>query len=580
MAADGLLGEVEAVRDRLITGQLEWLGQRWPQMTGDWLTQLWTLDPVSQTHWPGAGAKAGYRHRGGRGDVKFVWEPNRLQVLQPLALLAAHGDTAATQLGWDILDGWMVANPPYQGVNWSSGIEAASRIVSVLVFLSGAGRIDPSRSNKVRRFIAAHVRPISRYPSLHSSANNHRIAELASLLLTSICAPALRSAIGEPGALVADLEAQIVRQFHPDGVGAEQSPTYTAYSLEWLTLAAVAAEAASLTISSTYRGRLRAASEHLTWLSDEAGHLPRIGDDDEGRVIALSMTPEPRYAASVAAMATRWLGEPQQSSSLRDPALRDFIGAAAKTSTPAPAPSGERHFADGGYTVSRRPTPSGQAVLTVDHGALGFLSIAAHGHADALSILLSWGDEPVLVDAGTFLYHAGGSQRDRMRGSSVHNTLVIKADDQSRIVGPFAWTDHAETQVVSYDNCKLVAQCLGWQRRFSVIHERRMDWAQEGIIRVEDRLIGRIARPLKWTSGLSLAPNCQIDLAGGVAKVTTPRGRNLVLRAENTEWHGERSVYSTAFNKIVEIDRLELRGSYAPGKDIGRVAAFSVELQP
>ena len=40
------------------------------------------------------------------------------------------------------------------------------------------------------------------------------------------------------------------------------------------------------------------------------------------------------------------------------------------------------------------------AVLTFDHGPVGYLSIAAHGHADTLAVWLSVGSQPIFVDAG------------------------------------------------------------------------------------------------------------------------------------------------------------------------------------
>ncbi len=40
-----------------------------------------------------------------------------------------------------------------------------------------------------------------------------------------------------------------------------------------------------------------------------------------------------------------------------------------------------------------------------DAAPLGFLSIAAHGHADALSFILHVDGSPILVDPGTFMYH-------------------------------------------------------------------------------------------------------------------------------------------------------------------------------
>ena len=106
-ASDAHVRAATTVRDRLQRGELGWLGQSWPSLGENWTATLWTLDPVSGSHWPGAGSRAGYRDKQHRGDVKFVWEPNRLQVLQPLALLAARGDAEAEQLGWKILEaGW------------------------------------------------------------------------------------------------------------------------------------------------------------------------------------------------------------------------------------------------------------------------------------------------------------------------------------------------------------------------------------------------------------------------------------------------------------------------------------------
>ena len=87
-----------------------------------------------------------------------------------------------------------------------------------------------------------------------------------------------------------------------------------------------------------------------------------------------------------------------------------------------------------------RRTISGRKTLMVmDHGPLGHLSIAAHGHADALALWLHIGDQPVLVDAGTYLYHSGGAWRDRLRGTPLHNTLSLDDRNSSRIAGPFNW---------------------------------------------------------------------------------------------------------------------------------------------
>jgi hypothetical protein len=88
-------------REALATmdGRFCFFGRSWPigpDAAPWWDDEIWLTDPVSGTLWPGAEAFAfdvSYR-TGARewGDVKFVWELNRLQVLPPLALHARLND--------------------------------------------------------------------------------------------------------------------------------------------------------------------------------------------------------------------------------------------------------------------------------------------------------------------------------------------------------------------------------------------------------------------------------------------------------------------------------------------------------
>ncbi len=552
-------------------GQFRYLGQSWPApAAADWWDgDIWTLDPVSGEAWPGRGVftyDVSYRHVRDRGDVKFVWELNRLQFLQPMALDAAlSGDPTAFADVWSILAGWMAANPPYQGINWNSGIEAASRVISVLAvveFAQAAGA--PVDQALVSRFLAAHLRWLDRYPSLFSSANNHRVAELVAIFAACLAAPDLPRGERLAAAAQAELEREIGNIFFADGVGGEQSPTYAAYSLEWFVLAGAWGEAAGRPFSQAYRDRAASAATHLTWLLDEAGQAPRIGDDDEGRVLCLGQAPDDRYPASIAALTQRWLGEPEIASALRPIALRDLVCPRQARARAATAPSGFHAFAEGGYSIWRRPTAKGALVLTLDHAPLGFLSIAAHGHADALSVWLHWGDEAVFVDAGTYLYHSGGAWRDAFRGTPAHNTVCLAGADQSRIVGAFNWSDHAKARLVGIEGEAVIAEHDGYLKRFRLTHRRAVRWTQEGALEIEDSLVG--AGAADWTSGLTLAPGVTAEVAEGQALITTPTGRRLRLIAEPA-WGLSlaTAAYSPAFNEKIETARLELSGRHEAG---------------
>ena len=84
-----------------------------------------------------------------------------------------------------------------------------------------------------------------------------------------------------------------------------------------------------------------------------------------------------------------------------------------------------------------------------DHGPHGFLSIAAHAHADALSIELRCGGVDVLVDPGTYTYQGEPEWRSYFRSTIGHNCLELGGQDQSVAGGPFLWTRSADAREVS-----------------------------------------------------------------------------------------------------------------------------------
>jgi hypothetical protein len=551
--------EIEAEVLRIRGRRFRLLNQDWPS-TSDW-DSVWHLDPVTGSNWPGAETfafQSSYRRVPDKGDVKFVWEVNRLQFLPTFALAKEVG------LLSEILESWMAQNPPFQGINWTSGIEAASRVVSVLAAFAFLDREAQLRLDaRVRSFLGAHLFWIQRYPSLYSSANNHRVAELVGIFLSAICMPGAPNAPKLIAEMRESLEDRMQHLFHPDGVGAEQSVTYAAYALEWFALAGVAADATNVSFDVGYKGRAAKAADWLRWLMDDDGGTPAIGDGDETRVLAIRQEPEVRYAASVVGLVTRWLDAPDLSSPTQDANLRDLWGAAE--SEPARAlPLGTRVFEDGGYTVFREATAHGHLVCIFDHGPLGFESIAAHGHADALSVWLSWGDEPIFVDAGTYLYHSGGEWRDRFRSTAVHNTLTIGDEDQSKIAGPFNWSHHAHAQIVARSSMSIAAEHDGYAAPFGLFHHRTVSLDRLGGIVIEDAVVGNSrATGFAWAVGFTLAPGIKASIAGNGFSISTPKKRMLTIAVEQgrADMRVGGTPVSPAFNHKIESNRLMLCGT-------------------
>jgi hypothetical protein len=216
----------------LLAGRYEALGCQWPSRDVGSLfpPDLWRLDPVTQTLWPDHKTYAfdiDFRHDGSRGDIKYVWEINRLQFLP---VLAAHhlfeSDQTSLSAIEAALGSWHEANPPFGGVGWASGIEVALRAISIILTLDMVGdRLSEASRGQAGQILWASAFWLPRFPSRFSSANNHLVAELAGEYL-------IGRALGHNGdrpwqQLLAELDKQIL----PDGSGAEHTPTFAGFTV-------------------------------------------------------------------------------------------------------------------------------------------------------------------------------------------------------------------------------------------------------------------------------------------------------------------------------------------------------------
>ena len=494
------LGTLKARVQQARDGNFEFLGCRWRNNLkslhdGVPTKEFWLLDPITGKAWPGMDDycfDVGFRNDvASHGDVKYIWELNRLQFLHPVAAdLAATGDVDLTRWTFRTIASWMAANPPYRGINWASGIELSLRLVSFALLLAAVSPPDmePDERIMMRRLIAAHGYWLYRYPSLYSSANNHLIAEGLGLFIAGLLAPDLpdSEAWRKVGRNI--IEAETQKQILEDGVGAEQSPTYQAFTMEMIAFAALLANSIGEPLSAGTLDRLVKGADHLDWLLDSSGYAPAIGDNDEGRTIALPPDREPRYVASIVA-AVGGLTE-RVKSPPRDPHLRDALF--SSPTDQRKAHEGIRIFPTGGYSVVHDRINGRTVDLVFDHGPLGYLSLAAHGHADALAIWLTVGGIPVFIDSGTYLYHTGGLMRSWLRETRAHNTLVLMDQSQSSITGPFMWGAKAKGRLIASKlnpNWLIRGEHDGYVVRFGATHSRCVERNGDEIS-IYDRLIG------------------------------------------------------------------------------------------
>lgn len=521
-------------------GALEFLGTAWPRSdperweAGNPPAEFWLADPLSGEEWPGAECycfSVDYRNlRGRRGDVKYLWELNRLQFLHPIVAEAVRtGDHSWIEWAMRLLESWAHANPPYRGINWTSGIELALRLVTIALVVSAAKQdaLQPKERKFIRQLIAAHGYWLNRYPSRYSSANNHVIAEGLGLLLAGTLAPDLPGAADWVKRARSIFEIELLKQIYPDGVGGEQSPSYEAFVIEMVSTAILVFDSVGSPLPRGVLDRLARGAEFLSCLLDRKGRTPSIGDDDEGRVFAQGISYEPRYVASIVAAVAGLVQRPDLMPSEWDPQLRDAVFHTSRRRSPYA--NGMRVFPIGGYSIIRDTIQGRCTHLAFDHGPLGYLSLAAHGHADALSVWLTIDDQPVFVDAGTFLYHSGGMMRDRFRGTLAHNTINLAGRCQSQISGPFIWSSKANARLISSSplpQWSVTGEHDGYVSHFGVRHVRRIARQVWGIS-IDDHLDG-IAPTVQVNIQFLCHPFLTVSKAGDHVEIW--REREVLLR--------------------------------------------------
>lgn len=477
------------------------------------------------------------------GDIKYLWEPSRHHVL---ALLAqawhATGDVRYLDTFAEWLDSWIEQNPHPLGPHWSSSLECGIRLInwSIAWHLMGAGAggslLEGRRPGLIARWRDAvhwHLRFVHGRLSAHSSANNHLVGELAGLYVGLATWPCWRSMAGWRADVRARLAAEALKQNAPDGVNREQASAYQQFVLEFLLIAARCAEAQGEAFAPEVSERLRAMCRFLAALVDAGGHLPQIGDADDGLACG-AWSDAPDNAMSLLATGALLFDEPvfARTAGRLDAKTRWLLGSERCGRFEALLRAGEplalpQLFRDGGYAVLGSDAGQASEVRIVfDVGPLGYLGIAAHGHADALSLQLSVGGRPVLVDPGTYSYHGPLAWREHFRSTRAHNTVEVDGTSQSVSGGRFMWVRHAGARCLAFDDDGSVQRCAGRLDRYAgvpgeVSHQRSVHYHRHsGLIEVSDRLEGRGSHTLAlhW----HIAPEVQVDMSGGEVRLCTP----------------------------------------------------------
>lgn len=458
----------------------------------------WNRDAKTGTMAPLAFGKGiDYRDERTVGDIKYLWEPNRHQELVTLAQAwrLTRDDRYAEGVR-RLLESWIEQCPYPRGANWSSSLESAVRLTNwaVVWYLLGGEESTPFTGPVGHRFrkrwldsVYQHCRFINGYYSQYSSANNHLFGEYMGLFIASLTWPCWPESGTWRDRARRGLEVEAQRQNAPDGVNREQAIWYHHEVADMMLLCGLLGRTNGVEFGPAYWDRLQGMLEYVASIMDMSGNVPMIGDSDDAVMVRFS--PKPRFDVFRSLLATGAVlfqrADFAEKAGQFDDKSRWLLGddVSARFERLAEEVSGSpirRSFPDSGYYIlgDAFETPH-EIRLIAESGPLGYLSIAAHGHADALSLTLSAAGVPLLIDPGTYAYHTQEKWRNYFRGTAAHNTVCVDGLDQSVGGGNFLWLRHAQARCLHFESSALQDSWIGEHdgyRRLSdpVTHRREV----------------------------------------------------------------------------------------------------------
>lgn len=313
-----------------------------------------------------------------------------------------NAERAADRVEWhtSLISRWIAENPPGWGNGWEP-YPLSIRIVNWIKWAQAGNAL----SLVMRHSLAVQVRFLARRME-HHLLGNHLFSN-AKALVFSGCFFDGDEAEAWLCSGMAILAREVPEQILPDGGHFERSTMYHALALEDVLDLVNVAQCFSNRLSFAQRRQVadwrRRVIGLYTWLlamSHPDGEISFF--NDAAFDIAVSLAELDAYLHRVCV-------------DVESPDRLPLI-----------------HLKDSGYVR----LVHGPAVALLDVAPVGPDYLPGHAHADTLSFELSVGVQRVLVNSGTSCY-GSGAERQRQRGTTAHNTVVVNGQNSSEVWGGF-----------------------------------------------------------------------------------------------------------------------------------------------
>lgn len=485
-----------------------------------------------------------YRDKDEAGDAKLVWEPSRHHQLVVLGrAYRATGDVRYAAAVVEQIESWLDQCPFGRGMQWRSPLELAIRLINwtwAIDFIQESDLVKGPFRERFLRSLYLHVWEVRRKYSRGSSANNHRIGEAAGVYVATAYFPELSALSAWREEALAMVAEEILVQTYEDGCTREQAFGYHVFVLQFLLTAAVMARQRGDGLPDAFWKRLEIMLGFASALA-EGGAPPYFGDADDGYVLDLGGTPLQAVLAAGAVLCRR--PDFKAAAGGGEETVRWMIGRAALSeldalAPPVGAPLGPRAFPGSGHYLLQCGHLGADDRISVlfDCGELGFGAIAAHGHADALSVCLRVAGRDVLADAGTYDYFTYPAWREYFRSTRAHNTVEVDGLDQSVLQGLFLWGQRAEARCLSWEPGTPVVRVGGEHDGYTrlsdpVVHRRHLELdAAARTLVIRDEIVAQGEHEVALH--FQLGEDCVASADGAAARMLCPKGVRVGLRLD------------------------------------------------
>ena len=512
----------------------------------------WLKDHSSGTSSPLTYAQSiDYRDFHAVGDCKLVWEPNRHHHLVVLArTYVATADEYYAQEVVDQINSWVKQNPFGRGMNWRSPLELGVRLINwiwAFDLIRDSEAITQEFFNCFVYQVYLHCWDNVRKYSQGSSANNHLIGEVAGVYIAAAYFPEFPEANKWRAEAKAILENEMIAQSFSDGCTREHAFGYQVFVIQFFLYCGLAGREIGEEFSANYWKRLEKMLEFLGLLA-EAGPIPMVGDADDGYVLDMAETGRDLKALfAVGAVlfkrsdfklwsqgqteAVFWLLGAEGCSHFQDMNVENMYYSL-----------NSQKFEESGYYLLQTGhyAQSDRVSVFMDVAELGYGAIAAHGHADALSITLRVGGHDVLVDTGTYDYFTHPELRNYFRSTAAHNTVVVMEQNQSEMLGSFMWGKRAgatlNAMTAHEHGSEILAKHDGYSVAwpYGVMHERKIVLDEKmGNVKIIDELNGE--GNFSADIYFHFSEECELTLlADNLVKITIHDGPTLEMQLNSS----------------------------------------------